>query len=97
MFDVYYYNPICRMIKLLKWVRKHDSANIRCSTTKKMLEFIEKNQELNSYISKYEDYYVWYLNNHITKKHTKALLQSPVVEEFKLSRKITRIVSNQKE
>jgi len=95
MFDVYYWNPICRMIKLAKWIRENDSSHLRRATHEKFLEYYEKNKELDDYISKYEDYYVWYLNNHLTNQHINAILKYPA-QEVQYCRKVVRTVINLK-
>ncbi len=89
MFDVYYYNPICRMVELAKWIRDHDSQHLRNTTHEMFLEYYEKNKELDNYISKYPDYYIWYLDNHLTKKHNKALAKMPQ-KEVVVSRLLSR-------
>ena len=94
MFDVYYYNPICRMIELVKWIRENDSQHLRKTTRQKFLEYYEKNEELDNYIAKYSDYYIWYLNNHLTKKHTNSIQKCPEKEVNVASRLITRTLIN---
>ena len=98
MFDVYYYNPICRMIELMKWLRDNECLHRRTSTRELFLEYYEKNKELDAYIARYPDYYIWYLNNHLAKKHKKAIVmfskQTPLMPSP--SRLVVRTLINSK-
>ena len=83
------------MIELMKWLRDNECLHKRTSTRELFLEYYEKNKELDEYIARYPDYYRWYLNNHIAKKHKKAIAMFSK-KEVQPSRLVVRTLINSK-